>query len=49
VCDYAYCLESGALIAEGKPLDVTADPRVVESFLGAGAASTGTASGGATP
>ncbi len=49
VCDYAYCLESGVLIAEGKPLDVTADPRVVESFLGAGAASTGTASGGATP
>ncbi len=41
VCDYAYCLESGVLIAEGKPLDVTADPRVVESFLGAGAASGG--------
>jgi len=42
VCDYAYCLESGVLIAEGKPRDVTADPRVVESFLGrAGAASGG--------
>ncbi|HYL52284.1 MAG TPA: ATP-binding cassette domain-containing protein [Acidimicrobiia bacterium] len=42
VCDYAYCLESGVLIAEGKPLDVTADPRVVESFLGrAGTASSG--------
>ena len=36
VCDYAYCLESGAVIAEGKPVDVTADPRVVESFLGRG-------------
>jgi hypothetical protein len=32
------------LIAEGAPLDVTADPRVVESFLGrADAASGGTA------
>jgi ABC-type branched-subunit amino acid transport system ATPase component/ABC-type branched-subunit amino acid transport system permease subunit len=34
VCDYAYCLESGALIAEGAPADVTADPAVVASFLG---------------
>jgi ABC-type branched-subunit amino acid transport system ATPase component/ABC-type branched-subunit amino acid transport system permease subunit len=34
VCDYAYCLESGALIAEGPTLDVTADARVVASFLG---------------
>jgi ABC-type branched-subunit amino acid transport system ATPase component/ABC-type branched-subunit amino acid transport system permease subunit len=41
VCDYAYCLESGALIAEGKPLDVTADPRVVESFLGRADAASG--------
>ncbi|HVE98985.1 MAG TPA: ATP-binding cassette domain-containing protein, partial [Mycobacteriales bacterium] len=36
VCDYAYCLESGELIAEGAPADVTAQPRVVESFLGKG-------------
>ena len=35
-CDYAYCLESGALIAEGTPAEVTAQPRVVESFLGRG-------------
>ena len=35
-CDYCYCLESGALIAEGTPADVTAQPRVVESFLGRG-------------
>ena len=36
VCDYAYCLESGQLIAEGTPAEVTAQPRVIESFLGKG-------------
>jgi branched-chain amino acid transport system permease protein len=35
-CDYCYCLESGTLIAEGTPAEVTAQPRVVESFLGRG-------------
>ncbi|MGB8652614.1 MAG: branched-chain amino acid ABC transporter ATP-binding protein/permease [Mycobacteriales bacterium] len=35
-CDYCYCLESGALIAEGTPAAVTAQPRVIESFLGRG-------------
>lgn len=34
VCDYCYCLESGALIAEGSPAEVTAQPQVVASFLG---------------
>jgi branched-chain amino acid transport system ATP-binding protein len=34
VCDYAYCLESGALIAEGAPAEVTSNPEVVASFLG---------------
>jgi ABC-type branched-subunit amino acid transport system ATPase component/ABC-type branched-subunit amino acid transport system permease subunit len=34
VCDHAYCLELGKVIAEGTPAHVTADPRVVESFLG---------------
>ncbi|HZQ87179.1 MAG TPA: branched-chain amino acid ABC transporter ATP-binding protein/permease [Acidimicrobiales bacterium] len=41
VCDYCYCLESGALIAEGTPAFVTAQPRVVESFLGRAAAASG--------
>jgi len=44
VCDYVYCLESGVLIAEGKPGDVTADPRVVESFLGRADAASGRSS-----
>jgi ABC-type branched-subunit amino acid transport system ATPase component/ABC-type branched-subunit amino acid transport system permease subunit len=35
-CDYCYCLESGELIAEGTPAHVTAQPQVVESFLGRG-------------
>jgi branched-chain amino acid transport system ATP-binding protein len=35
-CDYCYCLESGVIIAEGTPAEVTAQPRVVESFLGRG-------------
>ena len=34
VCDYAYCLESGSLIAEGTPAVVTAQPQVITSFLG---------------
>jgi branched-chain amino acid transport system ATP-binding protein len=42
VCDYVYCLESGTLIAEGRPDDVTDNPEVVASFLGRGHA-TGTA------
>jgi ABC-type branched-subunit amino acid transport system ATPase component/ABC-type branched-subunit amino acid transport system permease subunit len=41
VCDYTYCLESGVLIAEGTPADVTTQPEVVASFLGRSAAATG--------
>lgn len=40
-CDYCYCLESGALIAEGAPAEVTREPRVVASFLGQAAAPAG--------
>jgi ABC-type branched-subunit amino acid transport system ATPase component/ABC-type branched-subunit amino acid transport system permease subunit len=38
VCDYAYCLESGSVIAEGSPAEVVAEPEVVASFLGRSAA-----------
>lgn len=41
VCDYAYCLESGVLIAEGTPDDVTAQSQVIASFLGRASAATG--------
>jgi ABC-type branched-subunit amino acid transport system ATPase component/ABC-type branched-subunit amino acid transport system permease subunit len=41
VCDYAYCLESGRLIAEGAPGDVTSEPVVIESFLGRSEAASG--------
>jgi branched-chain amino acid transport system ATP-binding protein len=41
VCDYAYCLESGSLIAEGPPDFVIDQPEVVESFLGRSEAAAG--------
>ncbi|MBW3649430.1 MAG: ATP-binding cassette domain-containing protein [Actinobacteria bacterium] len=34
VCDYCYCLESGRLIAEGSPAEVTSQASVIASFLG---------------
>jgi branched-chain amino acid transport system ATP-binding protein len=41
VCDYAYCLDSGSLIAEGTPAFVTSQPQVITSFLGRAEAATG--------
>ena len=43
VCDYIHVLDQGVHIAEGTPAEINANPRVVEAYLGAGAAEGGAA------
>ena len=38
LCDRIYCLEQGAVIAEGKPAAIRRDARVIASYLGTNAA-----------
>ena len=37
VADYAYVLETGEVGLEGSAADLARDPRVIETYLGAGA------------
>ena len=34
ISDRVYCLEAGAVIAEGPPADIRSNPRVIASYLG---------------
>lgn len=36
VCDYVVCLNSGELLAQGTPAEITNNPLVIEAYLGTG-------------
>ena len=38
VCDYIHVLDQGVHIAQGTPDEIRSNPRVVEAYLGKGAA-----------